>query len=306
MLRKLNVRIVDRYGLGKVTKEYGFYPGCFPITVGGEHGPSLFETLFQEGLSVKSPYYFYYAKRKSEANFGSKIGIRYPSPFIWYRNRNKIQKECNANGSIYFFAHSTGLVKAEVDYEEMFSDLEAIPNDFKPITFCLHFNSIKNPLIKLLEEKGIKWICLGENYEDDMIKKFYAEVPKYKYALGNNFTSGMLYCLEMGIPCSIISIENVKYNNNGNNEHKHSSWSVKEYPYPRIREAISLFRGFNRGITKEQKMFAYNELGYDLINSFSCRLKVSFALYSSLIFAVAIFFKERVKSGLSRIKRALA
>ncbi len=294
----LNVETVDRYGLGKQIRKYGFYPSFLPITITGEHGVSLRAKLDVYALEVKSPFYFFVSKHKRLLNFKNKTPIRHPSPFVWYRKKNKIYPNKNAKGSVFFLAHSTGLVKAKFDFLELNENLKKISDDFFPISFCLHFNDTHGHLPQIIENLGYRWFCLTSNYKENQIEKFYTEITNYKYALANYFTSALLYTIEMGIPTSILKSDDVQYINKGN----------KLYPLGIIKSDFELdcFNEVRKDITKEQKKFANEMLSLDLLGNLSNRILVGFCLYSSFFISFNKYFFQKLRQKLRLFTRIKA
>jgi hypothetical protein len=281
----LNEKIIDRYGLGVVIRKYGFYPSWLPITITGEHGPNLADFPADETLIRTSPFYFAYANRKKYwTNLGDKKLVRHPSPFVWYRRKKKVKRNPNASGTLFFYTHSTKLVKSQIDEDAFFQGLRSIPVEFQPITICLHFNSLEDRFTRKIEDNGFTWLSLGGSYNENLIRKFYEEVPKFKYAMGNNFTSGFLYCSELGIPCSILFTDGIRYTNGGNRKYKEKEWDLNNHPIEGWRTAMRIFQGLNATVKEDQIKFTEQELGLDLIDSLSNRFYIMLCLYVSLFY----------------------
>lgn len=281
LFKSLNQKIVDRYGLGVELRRYGYYPQFLPITISGEHGPSLWDKPIPQALEAKSKYYCITSKRKLKWDFKAKKPLRHPSPFVWYRRREQIKLKEGASGSVFFLSHSSSQVIAQFDFNKLFEAINKLPHQMLPITFCLHFNDIREEILKPIKEKDYNWFCLSNTYEDNQIEEFYKKIPEYKYAIGNSLTTGFLYCTEMGMPVSLIEYEDAYYINNGNEMLDDKIWGKSNMP-EMIKFTEKLYRGVNLSVSKEQEKFVYDELGLDLIESKTNRLEVSFKMYYDL------------------------
>ena len=183
LFRFLNQNIVDRYGLGKELRRYGFYPQWLPITISGEHGPSPWDKPIPEALEVKSKYYCITSKRKLNWEFSGKKPLRHPSQFVWFRRRKKIKLKEDASGSVFFLSHSSKQVIAQFDFNNLFDAIENLPNDMLPITFCLHFNDIRKEIINplIMSDEVIRDIQSGNNLTILILLKYLENKHKNLY-----------------------------------------------------------------------------------------------------------------------------
>ena len=105
----------------------------------------------------------------------------------------------------------------------------------------------------------------------------YGLMTKYKFTMSNLCGSYHYYSVELGIPFSLFGEEPIYYNKGDDNIELGNYNSYKEqktYQY-----AISIFSGFHKQVTVEQKEFVNYNLGkYDTIS----RLKASMLLYKAL------------------------
>lgn len=286
--RIFNNKTVDRYGLGKELRRYGFYPDFFPITVIGEHGPSLTKSINHEYHIIDSPFYFHSPKWKKGFKENFKIAVRHLSPFIYYRHTNNISSNQQQKGSIFFVSHSTKLIKASFDKTELVRCINNLPDKFKPVTLCVHFNDFRESDKNFFNSHGLSYICLAHSYQDHQIKSFYNVVPAFKYALCNEYTTAILYTTELGIPSSIINCGTVIYENQGNRFISKNKYEIKDIAKDINSELIKSFVGLNETISTEQMKYVYDALSLDKLNSLTNKLIVMLSLYISLLYSIIV------------------
>jgi len=256
-------------------KDYAFYPKKFPLCSYVEHGISFYDKIFKEETENDAPLILKYSPRLIDLYKKESIKPVYciVNPYIHYRKKNKIAK-----GTLFFPGHSVSYIDDLTDWRYFISNLENIPEQFKPVDICLHPIDIRKGLGRMFSDKGYNVFSAGNEYCNKYAENFYNILKGYKYSMSNLLGSYAFYSVEMGIPFSLFGEEPICYNNEDDKFEKGFFTSYKNgITY---KKALSVFEGFNVEVSTEQKEFVDFELG---INNTISRTKTSFLLYKALV-----------------------
>ncbi len=282
----------ESYGLGKHLRAYGFYPFFLPILIHTDHGPNQWDHVTPHMLNSKADFFGFYSKRLviDWYNKTKKKALLLQSPFVSYKHASRIQKSPTANGSIFFHAHSTFWTDKVTDYARIFQQFQHLPKEFHPISICMFFVDIQKERHKIYIENGFSVYTAGNWKHPFFTENFYEIVKNYKYALSNSVGSNIFYCINLGIPFSIIDGEPTL----GSNIDLNILQSGKEISdHIQVQKNYTLFKGLNLTITDEQLELVNHELG---IVEHTGRLKLSFVLYSALFIYMSRRFVAKLKS----------
>ncbi|MEO5571433.1 MAG: hypothetical protein ABIT08_10635, partial [Bacteroidia bacterium] len=136
------------YGFGKHLKEYGFFPDSLPICIYMDHGITFADKIPPHEINNDAPCMFKFSPRlvKIYKSVSDKPCYPLPSPYVFYRRKNKITVNQNAKGTVVFPAHSTPDLDNLTNWEEYVFELNQLPVEYKPLTICLHETDIKKGL----------------------------------------------------------------------------------------------------------------------------------------------------------------
>ncbi|MEP7171086.1 MAG: hypothetical protein ABI855_17090 [Bacteroidota bacterium] len=265
------------YGFGKHLKEYGFFPDSLPLCIYMDHGITFADKIPPHEINNDAPCMFKFSPRlvKIYKSVSDKPCYPLPSPYVFYRRKNKITVNSNAEGTIIFPAHSTPDLDDLTDWKEYMNELNQLPGEYKPITICLHENDIKKGLHKLFLSSGFKVTTAGAIMDARFTERFYYILRQHKYSVSNLIGSYAFYSVEMGIPFTLYGKGPVYFNKNDPNIEKgnYTSYKTETYNY-----AKKLFTGFQYEVTNEQKKIVSYELG---LTEGIGRLKTALLLYKS-------------------------
>lgn len=288
------------YGFGKYIREYGHYPSFLPLCIYTDHGPGRIDHPYKHELESVAPSQLYHSPisvlRWNEVS--KKPGYCFLSPFVYYRRKNGINISNNAKGTIAFPAHTTRLIDEVSDINNYIDQLLKMPEEFKPVSVCLHMHDINKGRHKNFLNRNIPVVTAGNTSDYRFPERFYDILRKYKYATSNLVGSYTYYAVEMGIPFSVYG-EKQKFIN-----HSDQNIIFGEYdPYKEsesYRAIYDLFNGLNRSITPEQKKLVETDLGiFDGIG----RKKMAKVLYAS--FLKFIFSRSGFKYILSSTRNRI-
>lgn len=249
------------YGFGKWIREYARFPKFLPLCIYTDHGPPVLGYPMKQEIDSDAPSLFThspgYAKKWKEIT-GKDCFILY-SPFVFCREKLKINKLADARGTIAFPAHTTANTEDESDIEVYVKQLIKMPAKFQPVSVCLHYSDILKGADKVYRKYKIPIYTAGYYFDDRFSERFYDILKRFKYATSNLVGSYLYYAVEMGIPFSIYGQKQELINKSDPN------LSHGEYdPYKMssfYRKAFKLFRGLNINITPKQKNFVEINLG---------------------------------------------
>ena len=267
------------YGLGKFIRKYGYYPKWLPLCVYTDHGPREHKPSKYE-LESSAPVQMYHSPNsvKHWKKVSDKPCYCYLSPFVYYRRTNGISVDQNAKGTIAFPAHTTPAIDDISDIQTYIDDLQKLPEEFQPVSVCLHMHDINKGVHNKFIAAGFPVYTAGHASDYDYIERFYSIIKQFKYGTSNTFGSYIFYCIELGIPFSIIGAKQKFINKSDPNV------VIGEYdPYKECmhyREASDLFAGINTVINQNQREYVNFHLGLkDTIS----RKKMAAVLYYALL-----------------------
>jgi len=296
---------IQDYGLNIIIRNYLCIPKWLPFMAFMEHGWTALDTPLKSDISAKGyPIMFVYSKRRLDAykdkDHSFKKILISGIPFILYRKLNKIAQKKNAIGSIAFPSHGTDLVKSQYSIEQFCTELNKLPDRFKPITICLHFDNIFEK--KIYSSLGFTVVTAGERYDSKFFINFYEIITSYKYVISNVIGSHTFYSVDLGIPFFIMGTLAVNKNPLSKDPNVPKKYILTDYKYG--KEAYDIF---NTGpvdyISEEQKKYVENESG---IKEKSSRIVLVFYYWIFFFqWACIILVKKTVCSLFKFIKRAI-
>ncbi|HNW25909.1 MAG TPA: hypothetical protein PLG15_00700 [Candidatus Gastranaerophilaceae bacterium] len=264
------------YSFGRHIRDYAFYPSAFTLYCFTDHGAgAYFDEVAKHELESDAPCQFYHSPLSVELfkKVSNKPCYTLFSPFVWYRRKNKIEKISEAKGTLAFPIHSTHCIDLASDMEIYIEQLKALPEEFQPVSVCLHHCDINKGQYKLFFKHNIPVYTAGDMYDQNFAQRFYDILKNFRYSTSNAIGSYTYYSVEMGIPFSIYGEKLVLMNNSDSNLEK---GECKFQENPQYQKIYKMFEGLNKQITPEQKEFVEKHLGiYDGIS----RLKMAKILY---------------------------
>ncbi|HMD01140.1 MAG TPA: hypothetical protein VKH37_13350, partial [Ferruginibacter sp.] len=243
------------YALGYWLKDYARYPKSWPLCTYMDHGMTLVDTIPEHELNNNAPLIFKFSPRHIDTykKVSKKKVYCLLNPTIHCRRQRKYEQSANANGTLFYVAHSTDLVEDRTNWENFVDSLRNISTEFQPVDICLHPMDMAKGLDKIFIENGFRVFTAGDQNSNDYVDNMYKILKNYKYTMSNLLGSYVFYSVEMGIPFSYFGTEPLYYNTGDKNielgEYK-SYQTQSTYQY-----AKSIFTGFHAAISAEQTEF---------------------------------------------------
>ena len=263
------------YGMKKALLSYVGLPQSFPLKAHLQHGAGMIYRNDQPDPGVlETKYKNVFLCNRYQADLCKKylpdkniyvVGSIFPL----YRQQQGIVQDEDAEGSLFFPAHSTEAVRAYDDIEKTLNILDNLPDYLKPIKVSIYYTDLLNGLNTVYEDQGYETFTNGHRGDTQFVDKFYQVMKSVKYAIGTTLGSQAYYAVEMDIPYIIIG-DPAKLVNEGNEYYPEGAIQVKDYVrhgYAKHYQARSLFvpEDVTHGvaITPEQRAFVRQSTGSD-------------------------------------------
>mgnify|MGYP000277122884 CR=1 FL=1 len=291
-----NYRIVyyssEQYGFGKMLRKMFFYPKWLPICAHFEHSsPPFYDKMWK--LNHQFLKYVFFHRRDYVTQWNTENNskaFQFMSPFVWYKQKEKIKISKEAKGSIFFISHSSETFDNVVNEEKIMDTVANLDSEFHPVTFCFYFVDVQKNAHLRYQEKGFNIVTVGHRDSPYFIKNFYETIKEYKFMLTNSIGGHLLFGTNLGMPVSYLN--NLEPKQMVDEEYEKTvlkTFNTDITP----NKAKALFKGIHKTVTKEQLEFVNTMLGLKKPIS---RLKGSWILYVSLIY-YTIFKIKKVKNA---------
>lgn len=264
-IKKTGRAIVDtfgapsgNYGHDWILRRYLQWPPLVPLNVRIQHGWYANLAPGTSDLSVDQPLMLVWNRRIAEewrTVTGRPVTIL-GSPFVHFRKMNALERDPHAEGTVVFPQHSTRNMETHHDVEEYCRQLDDLPDEFRPITICLHFHDYDRLEGEFRRCGYTQIVSAGKSRQRraQFARNFYEILRTHRYATSNDILTGAFYAIEMGIPFFIYGPPPVTY--------MRTSGETLQRP-PIVDTVIELFRGPRTDITDAQRRFVTVELGLE-------------------------------------------
>tara|TARA_Y100000588_G_scaffold384143_1_gene474812 strand:+ start:691 stop:1428 length:738 start_codon:yes stop_codon:yes gene_type:complete len=203
----------------------------------------------------------------------------YYSPFVYYRRRHRIDPLPDTQGTLAFAPHTTPNAHHEIDYPRYIAQLKALPEEYQPVSVCLHMHDIVKGYHRAFIESGFPTYTAGHAHDHRFAERFYDMLRQFRYTTAVEIGSHTFYSVEMGIPFFVYGDRYCRVNLGDDNARLGTFDDYAEDPI--YRKYYDLFNHFpNVSISTEQQSVASSLLGLD---SGLGRLEMCKILYCSLV-----------------------
>lgn len=263
ILRKTGRAVIDtigapsgNYGHDWIIRRYLRWPSLIPLNVRIQHGWYANFLPTTSDLRVDQPMMLVWSNRIAEEWYrltGRPVRVL-GSPFIHFRKMMGIVQDPSARGTVVFPQHSTRNTETRHDVEAYCYDLNQLPEEYRPITICLHFHDWDRlePLFRRYGYTNIVSAGKSRRPKAQFAHDFYRILAQHRYATSNDIMTGTFYAIEMGIPFFIY----------GPHSSTHLRKTGEEIDRPEfVERIIDLFRGPSTAISSEQTQLVQSELG---------------------------------------------
>lgn len=297
----------ELYSFGKCYRELMGFPKFLPLPFYGDHGVCL-NSYFEphEAKSKCKHHVTWFDERYNSLcsdDSHNKSIIHMPHPWVKYRHMKDIQLDSDRKGTLVFYAHTNnGIEMVDYDDDDYFAKLSRLPDEFHPITICIHQHDIKKGTHLKLRKYGLSIITFGLTSSIYFVDRFYDVVTKFKYATSSFGGSELYYCHELGLKYFILGKEPNLVNISHIAKPKGSLSENKCYLAKKtdnLKRELFSYDNLN-GSDLEKDNLVSHILGMDVIDKFSY-LDFKRKLYRSLISEYPNYIGLLMKKALQRI-----
>jgi tetratricopeptide (TPR) repeat protein len=280
-ISKLGVNIY--YGHAAIIRNYCGYSEELPLPLVIQHGGSAYYDLWE----MTDEYLFDYWVWDDEVKEMNIKNRHLPpqtihvlgAPFLYLADDFKTSlSDVERQGTIAFPNHSSPCTPAIQDFQEYASQLEALPDEFHPISVCLHpydiclglhipFQKKGFTVISCVPEvityyqdivnnKNLFWYLYKQSYTPSYLTNFINYCADKKYATGNFWTTPACYSIYLGLQFFLYG-NKTKYEKG---EYLSSSSEEMEY-YRRIEAILTLTKDAQVADAQAQWEIASTKLG---------------------------------------------
>jgi len=253
----------SNYGFSRALKQYAGLPVTKPIFGVLPHGVYLAadRELFPGERDAPLPVAFTYPEYVDEIwrEQSDKTVIPSASPFLYALALMKsVLEPVERSGTAFFPSHSTAKVRIETQTDRIIELLDGLPEEYKPVTVCMHWYDYTIGLHEPYEERGFKIVSAGNLHDDNFLFRLVHIMRAHKYACSNSLGSNTFYAIATGIPYFLLDVRTTVKGEPG--FFMLSPSTQREAENERVRQ---MFLGLPDGITQEQQAAVDYYLGWD-------------------------------------------
>ena len=256
----------DNYGHAYLLKTYAGYPVEKSINATFPHGVYFRDKVLPKSEvkaplpavlnfpPITTPLWNKTAKHKKVIPFAS------PIHYAVRLFQAEVKKE-NRKGTLFLPKHSTKVVDVTFDVEAVVRELKSLPDDFKPVTVCVHWNDIEKGLHKVFIEAGFEVVTAGHLTDYNYMFRWLHLVSRHKLLAGCGLGSALFYSVIAGVPFYLTQ-EDAETKSDANIQLFNKSGP--QYSSKALRRMALIKKLFGQPsemITKEQ---------LDLVNYYTC------------------------------------
>ena len=252
----------ETYSFGKIYRKMFHIPRFLLLPFSSDHGVHPCEFKYDE-MNDNVDFHLTWREIKGEllVNRISKQIFNIPHPWVSYRRKSGFELNSNRNRTFVFLPHNYTSWSIQ-DFKSIFEFVgtcKELPLNYQPLTFVFsHHDWLKDAHRHALFQ-DCETLTFGDVNSTSFVDKFYSCLIGAKFCVSLVFGSQIAYCVELGIPCSIVGNLPDYYQNLKKTFVKaHSEKLEEQLEYLRL---TSLFTGLNTFISNQQKLEVIKLLG---------------------------------------------
>ena len=194
------------YGNDQIIKQYSKYNGVLKVVV--PHGVAPPDDyIWKKEAKTPLPAVLCYTPvmERAYAKASTKFTLLSASPFLYLMELLKFQPKPERRGTIFFPAHSTHYITAEMDFEAIATRLSLLEDEYKPVTVCMYWRDYLLGRAQSFRRKGLRIVSAGHMYDPHFLWRFYHLCSTHRYGASNSLGSQLFYSVKAG--CSFFFLE---------------------------------------------------------------------------------------------------
>ena len=195
----------DNYGFAHAMKRYSGYPVTESLHATFPHGMYLFDKLVLEselyanfGVHLNFPPQLMPAWKKATSN--KKImPFAAPIHYVLKQFKNEVPQG-ERRGTLFVPVHGTDKVEVKFDRESVIEELRDLPEEFHPITLCVHWSDVKRGQHLEFQKLGFNVVCAGHTFDYLFVYRWLHLASQFKLLAGCGIGSSLFYSVLLGVP----------------------------------------------------------------------------------------------------------
>lgn len=103
-------------------------------------------------------------------------------------------------GTLFFLAHSTPLVRAKVDWEALAAEVASLPERMRPVSVMVYWQDYLHGHHRPFEDRGLRIVSAGHSDDPEFLLRLAYLIKRHRYAASNGIGSYIFYTTHSGLP----------------------------------------------------------------------------------------------------------
>jgi hypothetical protein len=197
------------YGLGYALKDAQGIAQRRKIRTSSDHGLTFRVNPLSDEMNIPADTHVTWSEWRTCLKFpdGRKV-IRIQHPWVTYRKKNNILLSKNASGTLVFVPHSGLGWPTEFDVTSYVNLVSSLPDNFRPLVFCLHMHDVNRDVIRAIQDEGFSVVTVGNSLHPRYVRRFYRLLKNFEFATSPEIGSQLFYAHELGLKYFLHDPEN--------------------------------------------------------------------------------------------------
>jgi hypothetical protein len=206
-------RLNSYYGLDKIVKAYAGFAEDDRLRIVLPHGVAVFPDLRPAYLAAPLPAVWCYPPflRDGFERVSDKQVMVNASPYLYLVEMLPKAPSGNRAGTLFFPAHSTRLLTAEMDVDQIIGRLKALPPAFHPITICLYWKDVLDGRQLQYKAAGFKVVSAGHMFDPHFLTRLHYLCSSHEYASSNAIGTHIWYSMQSGCSFFLLDTDRAVY-----------------------------------------------------------------------------------------------
>lgn len=207
------------YGMDRILKRYAGLEDPYQLKVALPHGPLADEQPWKPLVDANLPAAWIYPAHVLPIyeRATQKLLLRASSPYLYLLRMVERPAAGARSGTIFFPAHSTRFLTAQMDIADIVRRLQELPDRFRPITVCVYWRDYMEGRSDDFVRAGFRIVSAGHMYDPDFLVRLHHLCSTHRYAASNSIGSHLFYSVKSG--CSFFWLGSADASYTGTTRH---------------------------------------------------------------------------------------
>ncbi len=230
------------YGHARILKKYAGLPVRLPFPATVQHGwyarPKLKGTEFDVLSSLKPHWVWSERAASMYLERGIDEVVVGGAPFVYLADDLLNEMPEHSAGTIVFPFHSTQRANVVGNYENYATQLESLPDHFKPIVVCLYYRDLERGLDGPFRAHGFDVTTNGGLMDPLFLERFISNCAGMRFATSNSLGTSSLYAMYLGLQFFLYGPK-IDINNRGDSLYPPGIVELKSW-FPEIEDRLHI------------------------------------------------------------------